>query len=105
MCRYNMSFNDAVMNELRPHFKDEESLLVWLEVNMDHLMREYIARFKKTNIDGEQLLRKLNTHSRAGLVLKMRQMVYSSKDFNVVDFCRDSAKYASIMAFAAPNVK
>ena len=24
MCRYNMSFNDAVMNELRPHFKDEE---------------------------------------------------------------------------------
>ena len=44
MCRYNMSFNDAVMNELQPHFKDEESLLVWLEVNMDHLMREYIAR-------------------------------------------------------------
>ena len=57
MCRYNMSFNDAVMNELRPHFKDEESLLVWLEVNMDHLMREYIARFKRPNIDGEQLLR------------------------------------------------
>ena len=55
MCRYNMSFNDAVMNELRPHFKDEESLLVWLEVNMDHLMREYIARFKRPNIDGEQL--------------------------------------------------
>ena len=52
MCRYNMSFNDAVMNELRPHFKDEESLLVWLEVNMDHLMREYIARFKRPNIDG-----------------------------------------------------
>ena len=47
MCRYNMSFNDAVMNELRPHFKDEESLLGWLEVNMDHLMREYIARFKR----------------------------------------------------------
>ena len=55
-----MSFNDAVMNELRPHFKDEESLLVWLEVNMEHLMREYIARFKRPNIGGEQLLRKLN---------------------------------------------
>ncbi len=61
MCTYNMSFNDSVMNEILPHFKDEESLLVWLEVNMEHLMREYIARFKKTNIDGEQLLRKLNT--------------------------------------------
>ena len=55
-----MSFNDAVMNEMRPHFKDEESLLVWLEVNMDHLMREYIARFKRPNSGGEQLLRKLN---------------------------------------------
>ena len=40
-----------------------------------------------------------------GLVLRMRQMVYSSKDFNFVDFCRDSAKYASIMAFAAPKVE
>jgi len=39
MCRYNMSFNDAVMNELRPHFKDEESLLVWLEVNSYTLAR------------------------------------------------------------------
>ena len=32
-------------------------------------------------------------------------MVYSSKDFNLVDFCRDSAKYASIMALAAPKVE
>ena len=32
-------------------------------------------------------------------------MVYSSKDFNFVDFCRDSAKYTSIMAFAAPKVE
>lgn len=32
-------------------------------------------------------------------------MVYSSKDSNHVDFCRDSAKYASIMAFAAPRVE
>ena len=40
-----------------------------------------------------------------GLVLRMRQMVYSSKDFNNIVFCRDSAKYASIMAFAAPKVE
>ena len=35
----------------------------------------------------------------------MRQMVYSSKDFNFIDFCHDSAKYASIMALAAPKVE
>ena len=28
MCKYNMSINDAVVNEIRPHFKDEESLLM-----------------------------------------------------------------------------
>lgn len=32
-------------------------------------------------------------------------MVYSSKDFNYVDFCRDSAKHASMMAFAAPKIE
>ena len=40
-----------------------------------------------------------------GLVQRMRAMVYSSKDFNYVDFCRDSAKHASMMAFAAPKVE
>ncbi len=37
------------------------------------------------------------------LVLRMRSMVYSSKDFNIVDFCHDSTKYASIMVLAAPK--
>ena len=32
-------------------------------------------------------------------------MVYSSKDFNFVDFCRDSATHASMMAFAAPKIE
>ena len=32
-------------------------------------------------------------------------MVYSSKDFNIVDFCRDLTKYASVMALAAPKVE
>lgn len=32
-------------------------------------------------------------------------MVYSSKDFNFIDFCHDLAKYASIMALAAPKVE
>ena len=43
--------------------------------------------------------------SRAELVLRMRQMVYSSKDSNIVDFCHDSTKYASIMVLAAPKVE
>lgn len=55
-----MSFSDAVVNEIRPHFKDEESLLMWMELSMEHLMREYAAKFKSPSIDGEQLLRRIN---------------------------------------------
>ena len=51
-----MSFNDALVNEIRPHFKDEESLLMWMEVSMEHLMREYAARFAKPSEDGERPL-------------------------------------------------
>ena len=32
-------------------------------------------------------------------------MVYRSKDSNIVDFCHDSTKHASMMAFAAPKVE
>ena len=42
---------------------------------------------------------------RFGLVLRMRQIVYSSKDFNNVDFLHDSTKYDSIMALTAPKVE
>ena len=32
-------------------------------------------------------------------------MVFSSKDFDNIDFCSDSTKYAGIMALAAPKVE
>lgn len=61
MCRFNMSLNDAVVNEIRPHFSDEESLLMWMESSLEHLMREYATRFRKPAVDGEQLLKKLKS--------------------------------------------
>ena len=60
MCRYNMSFNDAIMNEIRPYFKDEESMVKWMQVSMEHLMLDIIAQFKNPDTDGKQLLSKLN---------------------------------------------
>ena len=61
MCRYNLSFNDAVVDEVRPHFADEESLRLWMQVQMEHLMKEYAAQFKKPSLDGEQLLSRLKS--------------------------------------------
>lgn len=60
MCRFSMSFNDAVVDEMRPLFADEKSLLMWMQAGMERMMREYAAQFKKKPAaDGEALLKKL----------------------------------------------
>ena len=60
MCRFNMSFNDAVVDEMRSHFADEKALLMWMQARMEQMMREYAAQFrKKTTADGAELISKL----------------------------------------------
>ena len=60
MCRFNMSFNDAVVDEMRPHFADEKAMLAWMQAGIERMMREYTAQFKKkSSADGKELLRKL----------------------------------------------
>ena len=60
MCRFNMSFNDAVVDEMRPYFADEKAMLTWMQAGMERMMREYTAQFRaKPTVDGKELLRKL----------------------------------------------
>lgn len=59
MCRYSLSFNDALVDEVRPHFTDEKALRLWMQTQMEQLMREYAAQFKKPSMSGDQLLSKL----------------------------------------------
>lgn len=54
-----MSFNDAVVDEVRPHFADEQKMLLWLQGQMEELMRQYAAQFRKPTVDGKQLLSQL----------------------------------------------
>ena len=54
-----MSFNDTVVNEMRPHFADERRMLLWMQVQMEKVMREYVAQFKTPEVDGRQLLNQL----------------------------------------------
>ena len=55
-----MSFNDAVVDAMRPYFVDEKALLMWMQVRMEEVMREYAAQFrKKPAVDGVELLKKL----------------------------------------------
>ena len=60
MCRFNLSFNDAVVAEMRPCFADEKAMLMWMQAGMERMMREYVAQFReKAAADGKELLRKL----------------------------------------------
>lgn len=64
MCRFNISFNDAVIDEMRPLFADEKALLMWMQAKMEQLMKEYAAQFKpqlKSSTDGAALLNKLQS--------------------------------------------
>lgn len=66
MCRFNISFNDAVIDEMRPLFADEKALLMWMQAKMEQLMKEYAAQFKpqlKSSTDGAALLNKLQSLS------------------------------------------
>ncbi len=55
-----MSFNDAVVDEMRPFFADEKAMLMWMQAGMERMMREYAAQSRKgTAADGTELLRKL----------------------------------------------
>jgi hypothetical protein len=36
-------------------------LRLWMQVQMEHLMKEYAAQFKKPSLDGEQLLSRLKS--------------------------------------------
>ena len=64
MCRFNISFNDAVIDEMRPLFADEKALLMWMQAKMEQLMKKYAAQFKpqlKSSTDGAALLNKLQS--------------------------------------------
>ena len=61
MCRFDMSFNDTVVNEMRLHFADERRMLLWMQVEMEKIMREYVAQFKTPEVDGRQLLNQLQS--------------------------------------------
>ena len=48
MCKFNISFNDTVVDEVRPLFTDEHKMLLWMQVEMERLMRNYVAQHKRT---------------------------------------------------------
>lgn len=46
MCMRNVRISDEVIELMKPHFKGDEDLQLWIEEQLEHVMWEYAQQFK-----------------------------------------------------------
>ena len=46
MCTYNVRIEDEVMEMVRPHFDGDAALRVWIEKQLEVVMKEYAMQFR-----------------------------------------------------------
>lgn len=56
MCTYNISISDAVIEDVRPAFDDEDSLSRWLQQQMELLLVQYATSLKRKDSEGKKSL-------------------------------------------------
>ena len=59
MCTYNISISDAVIDDVRPAFADDEALSRWLQQQMELLLIQYATRLKRKDTEGKSLSSRL----------------------------------------------
>lgn len=59
MCRFNLSLNDTIVEDMRPHFDGEKALESWMVEQLEYVMLEYMAQFRKSVVDNDRLLQRL----------------------------------------------
>lgn len=47
MCRYSISIDDAVMEQVRPHFSGEQAVQQWLEQQLRTIVLEFVRESNK----------------------------------------------------------
>lgn len=59
MCTYNISISDAVIEDVRPAFADDDSLSRWLQQQMELLLIQYATSLKRKKTEGKSLSSRL----------------------------------------------
>ena len=52
MCTYSFSFNDSLMERMRPAFPNEESVVEWLQQQMNGLIVDFVAKQERIAAEG-----------------------------------------------------
>lgn len=59
MCTYNISISDAVIEDVRPAFADDDSLSRWLQQQVEMLLVQYATSLKRKDSEGKSLSSRL----------------------------------------------
>jgi len=59
MCTYNISISDAVIDDVRPAFADDDALSRWLQQQMELLLIQYATSLKRKDVEGKSLSSRL----------------------------------------------
>ena len=59
MCTYKISISDAVVDDVRPAFADEDALSHWMQQQMELLLIQYAANLKRKEKKGQSLSSRL----------------------------------------------
>ena len=63
MCLYNVRIDDKVMNRVRPHFKGEDAMQLWIEQQLQKVLVDYayhIEKQQKEKIEKEMFLQRID---------------------------------------------
>ena len=60
MCTYNIAIDDAVMEEVRPHFAGDAAMQSWIEKVLHQALKKYAAQFKaQTATNGDSVYKQV----------------------------------------------
>lgn len=54
MCTYNISIDDAVMEQLKPHFSGDAAMQTWIEGVLHHALLDYVAQFESFSLANDE---------------------------------------------------
>ena len=64
MCIYNIRIDDTVMSRVRPHFKGEDAMQLWIEQQLQKVLVDYADQFDVLPSEvrnGEDIMEKLKS--------------------------------------------
>lgn len=90
MCRFNLSLNDTIVEDMRPHFDGDKALESWMVEQLEYVMLEYMAQFRKPSEGNDRLLEKLQALDDSPEGFLMLDSVLKPSSFSMEELREDA---------------